>query len=105
MMVSLCGPNTGTTCLLISKTRLDMFRMQRPSLTKISRSRLLSLLCSLDYDTQVTVFTGGCSSLQCVGGNDDSPDAACDVASEYVWPTVLFEKYNIVVSFCFVHRV
>ena len=36
---------------------------------------------STDFDTELTVYTGACSLLECVAGNDD----ACGIQSEVSW--------------------
>ena len=62
-------------------------------------SSLAAALCS-DYDTQVSIFSGDCSSLECIGGNDDFdinlPN--CNNPSAFIWTTVPGETYYILVS-------
>jgi hypothetical protein len=45
-------------------------------------------------DTQITVFTGTCGGLQCVGANDD----ACKQQSSLVWPGAKDETYYVLVT-------
>lgn len=45
-------------------------------------------------DTQITVFTGTCDGLQCVGANDD----ACGQQSLIVWLSVKDETYYVMVT-------
>jgi hypothetical protein len=60
---------------------------------------LLVSTCSpqTNFDTQISVFTGGCASLLCVGGNDDSVDETCGGTSEFVFPTEAFTEYLVLV--------
>ncbi|MBX3364416.1 MAG: hypothetical protein KF866_06590 [Phycisphaeraceae bacterium] len=43
------------------------------------------------YDTKITVYTGDCVNLLCVGGNDDS----CGLGSAVQWQSVMGETYLI----------
>lgn len=36
-----------------------------------------------NYDTKISVFTGDCGSLNCIGGRDDYP--GCGLTTEYTW--------------------
>lgn len=58
-------------------------------------------LCSLaDYDTLLSVWTGSCSSLVCVGGNDDS----CGLKSSVTWTSVSGLTYYVFVckfAYCY----
>ena len=58
---------------------------------------LNATLCSelTNYDSKVSVFTGSCGDLSCVGGDDDS----CGLQSNFMWETVAAEQYHILVSF------
>jgi hypothetical protein len=47
------------------------------------------------YDTKVSVFSGDCDNLECIGGNDDFQ--GCDLASAYSWTPIPGEKYYILV--------
>jgi hypothetical protein len=51
-----------------------------------------------DYDTKISVFSGSCGDLVCVGGNDDRADlAACGFGSLVTWPSVKGETYLVLV--------
>ena len=50
------------------------------------------------FDTQLSVFKGSCSSLICIGGNDDSTDSVCGFTSEITWDSKPFETYLIAVG-------
>jgi hypothetical protein len=52
---------------------------------------------STDFDTQVSVFTGSCTSLECVGGNDESDAKECGFTSEFQWQSEAFRTYMIAV--------
>jgi hypothetical protein len=47
-----------------------------------------------DYDTKLNVYTGDCSLLECVDGNDD----ACGLQSEVSWCSIAGEPYYILVQ-------
>ncbi|MEZ4805894.1 MAG: T9SS type A sorting domain-containing protein [Flavobacteriales bacterium] len=47
------------------------------------------------YDTKLSVFTGPCEALQCLGGNDDIP--GCDYGSEYGFHAESGTTYHILV--------
>ena len=49
-----------------------------------------------DYDTQISVFSGSCDSLVCVGGNDDSFPCNGN-SSVFNWQSVENEVYYILV--------
>ena len=56
-------------------------------------STLKASLCASTFDTQIRVFTGTCSSLVCVTGNDDF----CGFQSEVTWTSVNGTAYSILV--------
>lgn len=60
---------------------------------------LTASLCSPEtsFDSLISIFTGSCNWLTCVGGNDDSSDTACGFTSEFTWKSKPFEKYLIAV--------
>lgn len=47
-----------------------------------------------DFDTDLSVYDGGCGALNCVVGNDDT----CGLQSEVVWAANAGERYEIRVS-------
>ncbi len=49
--------------------------------------------CALGYDTRITVFSGSCASLTCVGGNDDF----CGLASQVTWNANTGTDYYIAI--------
>lgn len=52
---------------------------------------LTASLCGSTYDTYVSVQSGDCSALVCIGANDD----ACGTQSRFSWSSVLGETYII----------
>jgi hypothetical protein len=62
---------------------------------------LMASSCDIQtaFDTQISVFSGPCSSLICVGGNDDSVKQECGLTSEFTWKTEPFEIYRIAVRY------
>lgn len=51
-------------------------------------------LCDFaDFDTQMTVWEGDCSSLVCVGGSDDG----CGLRSRVSWQSTLGQTYYVFV--------
>jgi hypothetical protein len=67
-----------------------------------SGTNVTASVCSpfTDYDTQLSVFDGSCSdnALECVGGNDDSPQCGINgVLSEVTWFAEVGEVYFILV--------
>jgi hypothetical protein len=49
-----------------------------------------------DFDTKISVYTGSCESLVCIGGRDDA--AGCSgFTTEYSWPSQIGETYYILV--------
>ena len=49
----------------------------------LNRSGILASTCTneTDFDTQISVYTGSCEALRCVGGNDDSE--TCDIDGRF----------------------
>jgi hypothetical protein len=63
---------------------------------------LMASLCDIQtaFDTQISVFSGpSCTSLLCIGGNDDSENEECGFTSEFTWKTEPFEIYRIAVRY------
>jgi subtilisin-like proprotein convertase family protein len=53
---------------------------------------------SADYDTKITVWCGDCDTLQCVAGNDDSPNCGLpDFLSTVTWCSTPGAEYRIMV--------
>ena len=51
---------------------------------------------STNYDTKLSVFSGDCDNLVCVGGNDDHDE--CDgFRSAFEWSPIVGERYYILV--------
>jgi hypothetical protein len=50
-------------------------------------------LTETTFDTQISVFRGGCGSLACLNGNNDF----CELQSTVVWPSQEGEIYHILV--------
>lgn len=51
-----------------------------------------------DYDTKISVFTDGCGTLTCIGGNDDNGPAGCSYnTSLFQWPSQTGVEYLILV--------
>ena len=48
------------------------------------------------YDTKISIFTGGCGSLVCLGGNDDGPGCA-GFTSEFQFGSTLGETYLVLI--------
>ena len=56
--------------------------------------QMIASTCDLiDFDTQLSVWTGDCESLTCVGGSDD----ACGLRSSVSWFATTGETYYIFV--------
>jgi hypothetical protein len=49
------------------------------------------------FDTKLTVWTGSCESLVCVGGNDDSPCPASGLLSRVIFNSVEGQTYYVMV--------
>lgn len=63
-------------------------------------SNLLASTCSneTDFDTKISVFSGTCSSLQCVGGNDDATcSSGSGLQSTIGWQSLSGVDYFILV--------
>lgn len=59
---------------------------------------VLSTCNDADYDTKISVFSGTCSSLNCVGGQDDNFIAGCqNFTTELTVATTPGEKYYVYV--------
>lgn len=56
---------------------------------------LVSTCFNHSYDTKVSVYTGGCGALECLGGNDDSE--GCDYGSRFAFPSTNGTVYHILV--------
>ena len=52
-------------------------------------------LCGTIWDSKIDIFTGTCTSLSCVGGNDDSGPACTGTSSSYAWSSVVGVTYWI----------
>ena len=50
-------------------------------------------LCASAFDTRIRVYTGGCSALTCVAGNDDF----CGTRSQVTWNSITGTNYFILV--------
>jgi hypothetical protein len=49
-----------------------------------------------NFDSKISVFTGGCEALTCVGGNDDSPGCAGN-SSQVIFPSTIGTEYLVLV--------
>jgi hypothetical protein len=67
-----------------------------------AHSGMLSVLICADYDTKVSVFSGNCIDLECIGGNDnfiyDAMPSDCANPSAFVWDVIAGETYFLLVS-------
>lgn len=55
-------------------------------------------LCATAWDSKISVFSGpNCSTLTCIGGNDDSGPACASSSASYSWPSVVGQNYYILV--------
>lgn len=62
-----------------------------------SGTPLTASTCGLDeFDTQISIYTGSCDSLECVDGNDQ----ACGDQSSVTWFAELSTEYFIVGTLC-----
>mmetsp|Transcript_2095 Transcript_2095/g.3762 ORF Transcript_2095/g.3762 Transcript_2095/m.3762 type:complete len:195 (+) Transcript_2095:62-646(+) len=50
-----------------------------------------------NFDTALTVYTGDCSSLQCVDGRDDDLECGSDEHSTVSWQAVAGQQYYVLV--------
>ena len=64
----------------------------------MTASTCSSSLLALSFDTQISIFQGNCSSLECVDGNDQ---ALCENQSTVSWFTVKDRIYYILGTPCF----
>ena len=55
-------------------------------------------LCATAWDSKISIFSGTCSSLTCVGGNDDNGPACAGTSASYSWTSVNGLTYWILVS-------
>ena len=63
-----------------------------------SPSSVLSTCNSATYDTKISVFSGSCGALSCVGGQDDNFDAGCqNFTTELTVSTTPGETYYVLV--------
>jgi hypothetical protein len=55
-------------------------------------------LCGTVWDSKISVFSGpNCSTLTCVGGNDDIGPACATSSASYSWTSVVGQNYYILV--------
>jgi hypothetical protein len=54
-------------------------------------------LCATGWDSKISVFSGTCSSLTCVGGNDDNGPSCGGTPASYSWTSVNGLTYWILV--------
>ncbi len=55
-------------------------------------------LCATAWDSKMSVYSGtNCSTLTCVGGNDDGGPACTGTSASYSWPSVSGTNYYILV--------
>ena len=54
-------------------------------------------LCNTSWDSKISVFSGTCTNLTCVGGMDDNGPACSGTAASYSWTSVVGEIYYILV--------
>lgn len=64
--------------------------------TGISDPVTITTCESFDYDTRVNVYAGGCATLTCVGGNDDTPGSG--TCSTFSFLPDENEQYHILVQ-------
>lgn len=76
------GGNTETT-IGTCGTALNTAPGRWHTITPTQSGSVTVSLCNpgTNYDTKMGVFSGSCSALVCVGGNDDSPDAGCQLGT------------------------
>jgi hypothetical protein len=56
----------------------------------------MSTCGATDFDSKISIFTGGCGALTCVAGNDDAPGCAGN-SSQVVFPSTVGTEYLILV--------
>jgi hypothetical protein len=55
-------------------------------------------LCATAWDSKMSIFSGtNCSTLTCIGGNDDWGPACSSSSASYSWPSVVGQNYYILV--------
>ena len=54
-------------------------------------------LCNTSWDSKISIYSGTCSSLTCVGGVDDNGPSCTGTAASYSWSSVAGEVYYILV--------
>lgn len=54
-------------------------------------------LCATAWDSKISIFSGTCSSLTCVGGNDDNGPSCAGTSASYSWNSVNGTTYWILV--------
>jgi len=54
-------------------------------------------LCATVWDSKISVFSGSCSSLSCMGGNDDFGPACSSSSASYQWLSVTGVTYWVLV--------
>jgi hypothetical protein len=55
-------------------------------------------LCSTLWDSQISVFSGtSCSSLTCIGGNDDDGPSCIGTSASITWTTTVGINYYILI--------
>jgi hypothetical protein len=57
-----------------------------------------ALCATAGWDSRIDVFTGDCSVLTCVGGNDDNGPSCTGTAASFTWATTVGTTYYIRVS-------
>ncbi len=57
----------------------------------------IASLCNTSWDSKISVFSGTCTNLTCVGGMDDNGPACASSAASYSWTSVIGETYYILV--------
>ncbi len=59
--------------------------------------QMTASLCATAWDSKISVFSGNCSTLTCVGGNDDSGPVCATTAASYSWVSNPGTVYYILV--------
>jgi len=54
-------------------------------------------LCATAWDSKISIFSGTCSSLTCVGGNDDNGPGCAGTSASYSWTSVNGLTYWILI--------
>jgi hypothetical protein len=63
----------------------------------IGQGGLMEFLVFGDYDTQITIYSGNCESLECVNGNDESPTVENTASSSLTTFLESNETYSVLV--------